>query len=1139
MNYPNRTLSGACLALAFAFTPVLLCAQRIASAAPDPATLAKYDRNHNGILDADERAAMEADAPKPIPVETRAAGTDGADVVTLSPFEVVSDQRGYYSSNTMSGTRFNSKIEDLGMPITVVTKEQMEDFAMLDINDIFNYTASTEGTGTFTDLTIDRNGSVADNVELDPANANRVRGIAAANVSVGNFETMGRTPVDPLAIDGVEVSRGPNANVFGLGSPAGTVNQVPASANLRRPRTQAQVRGDSYGGYRTSLDLNRPLVQDKLALRVSGAFQHDGYVRKPSGTNTVRYNGMIKYRPFKNTTLSASYSYYRLNGNRPNVVPPRDYISYWRDSGAATWDPVTQEVHLNGKTVGKFPSATGMPDYLLNTFTGSSRSQIFVDQAGLGYWTTPTSNSGTAPGSGGQPIRFVSSSGAAGIALGHVASQPLFTTTPSVSDQDLYDWESINLAAVNRIWDRTATTSANLDQVVFNTPRQSLFMQAAFLREDSMRYQRNLVSGLNQNGQSGQLIMDVNERLLDGTRNPYFLRPFIGTDQPREGYQPARWDTYRAQLAYKLDLTQEKNALRWLGLHQFTAYDEYKDRVNRSYSYRDVIADQHAWVPGANTRVAYFRYYVGDNQGYDVDYAPSQFAYGTYPFVWGNGVTGVFQHEPTKIDRGAYTGGASGGTNTVLKTYGAVLQSHFLGDRLVTTFGMREDKVYARFGVADSTAAPFINPDGLTYNFANINRWQNADWRFNSGKTKTSGFVVKPFRRLGFVDNLGKGSGASRFAGQVLGGLSLSYNKSDSFTPQTPAQDLFLRPLPNSSGEGEDYGFTLNLFDSKFVLRFNHYINKSLNARNGDANTIAQRVLRHDVSSADPFQLFDAAVDWITVANPNWTTAQIEAEAAKQIGISLELRDALRTQNPPIAATNDVYAKGNEIEINYNPTRFWTLAGSVTDTQSMTMNVSRSVQDYIDQRMPLWTTIKDPTIDPAVEPQQLWWTHNYGGSQTAAQNFATFVEAPYGVIREQEGKPKPQVRRYAAKLSTNVRLAGLTEHAFWKKFSVGGSLRWEDKGSIGFYGVQSLPATITALDPNRPIYDEAHTYIDAFVTYRTRLWRNKVGATFQLNARNIQESGRLQPIAAFPDGSISSYRIVDPRQFILTATFDL
>ncbi len=118
-------------------------------------------------------------------------------------------------------------------------------------------------------------------------------------------------------------------------------------------------------------------------------------------------------------------------------------------------------------------------------------------------------------------------------------------------------------------------------------------------------------------------------------------------------------------------------------------------------------------------------------------------------------------------------------------------------------------------------------------------------------------------------------------------------------------------------------------------------------------------------------------------------------------------------------------------------------------------------------------------------------------------------------------------------------MAGLTEHKILKQLTLGGALRWEDKGAIGYYGVQQLPATITDLDPNRPIYDKAHLYADAFIAYRTRLFANKVGTTFQLNVRNLQEGGRLQPISAYPNGRISGYRIVDPRQFILTATFDL
>src|SRR4051812_26199770 len=83
-------------------------------------------------------APATADATKkPVPVQTEpAANAPGSDeVVALSPFEVGSNNKGYYASSTMSGTRFNTKLEDLASSITVITKEQMSDFAMLDIND--------------------------------------------------------------------------------------------------------------------------------------------------------------------------------------------------------------------------------------------------------------------------------------------------------------------------------------------------------------------------------------------------------------------------------------------------------------------------------------------------------------------------------------------------------------------------------------------------------------------------------------------------------------------------------------------------------------------------------------------------------------------------------------------------------------------------------------------------------------------------------------------------------------------------------------------------------------------------------------------------------------------------------------------
>jgi hypothetical protein len=120
------------------------------------------------------------------PAPAAKTGTSGDVPVQLSPFEVTADVKGYFSGNTMSGTRLNSKLEDIGAAITVMTKEQMADFAMLDINDIFLHSVGTEGSGDYTDFAVNNAGSVSDNVQNNPRGANRVRGIGSANLSFGN-----------------------------------------------------------------------------------------------------------------------------------------------------------------------------------------------------------------------------------------------------------------------------------------------------------------------------------------------------------------------------------------------------------------------------------------------------------------------------------------------------------------------------------------------------------------------------------------------------------------------------------------------------------------------------------------------------------------------------------------------------------------------------------------------------------------------------------------------------------------------------------------------------------------------------------------------------------------------------------------
>ena len=344
-----------------------------------PAQLQRYDTNKNGRLDPSELSAMEADQKAAAAAPT-AAGASTADdsTVRLSPFEVNEANKGYYATNTMYGTRLNTKLEDLGSSISVVTKQQMSDFAMLDINDIFAYESGTEGTGNHTDFAIDRNGMVADNIQNNPQGANRVRGGSAANISMDNFATSGRVPIDPINIDAVEISRGPNSSIFGLGQGSGTVNTITASANLSRETSTVETRVDSTGGYRASLDLNRPLLRDKLAIRANTVYQHDAYRLKPAGAVERRYNFMVRAQPFKNTNIKASYQVYDFFGTRPNSLTPRDAVSYWEASGRPTWDPIATAVTVNGVTT--VAGSTTPLSLSLSSF--NARPALFVEPTG-------------------------------------------------------------------------------------------------------------------------------------------------------------------------------------------------------------------------------------------------------------------------------------------------------------------------------------------------------------------------------------------------------------------------------------------------------------------------------------------------------------------------------------------------------------------------------------------------------------------------------------------------------------------------------------------------------------------------------------------------------------------------------------
>ena len=1087
-------------------------------------------------------AASGADAAAQASNNVSEKSDESGAPVQLSPFEVRADNTGYHSSSVMSGTRLNSKIEDLASSISVVTKQQMLDFAMLDINDLFNYEASTEGTGNYTAISFDSSGQVTDEVQDDPHGSNRIRGMGRANIAMNNFATSGRVPIDPINIEAVEISRGPNSNIFGLGGGAGTVNLVAASANLARRSATAVVRFDDVGGWRRSLDLNYPLIRNKLAARGSAVFQRDGSSQKPAAFNTERYNVMLRAQPFSRTTIRGSYQRYNGLGNRPNAATLRDGVTYWQSLGGPTWDPVERTMTVNGVTT--FYGATNPP--LLAAPNGGDRGgAVYVEpDQGIVLWTikrTPAPNNANGPLNNGGQVRLLNSP-IEDVRVG----RPLFATYRTFADKSLYDYNKINLAAPNRLKDSSEIASVSADQIAVDGERHKLAFQYAWQREDSDRRNRNIIGKTLQAGSTNFIFVDVNSRLLDGRPNPFFLRPYIETAEPNTNHTTFRRDTHRLQGVYTLNLARQNSWLRWVGRHQLLGYYERRKTATNTFRFGDSMISDHPLYArpgtprqGAGTPIATranYRFYIGDAQGQNVEYAPGSIVHGDYTFRWFDAVTNQWIDDPATLGDALRTplSGARNGALVKIETKGAVLQSALLQDRLIFTGGVRTDEnknKYARPGATDP-----------------VNLWQvdyaamdgyEGNWDVRTGDTTTYGVVARPFRNWGPFKP-GERSALPDWAAGIISGLQLHCNRSESFAPEEKAINILLEDLGNPTSQQTEYGFSIHLSD-KLSFRVNRYKMEEKNSRRGGgAAELGTRMRRIDFEQATPtsagndHNLQEQASAWVTEQNPTWTAQQVAARVSQIMQLEPAVLDVLNST--AVDETMDLEGKGEEYELSFNPTRYWTLRLNAARQESTERSVARGVARWIDIRLPVWRSIIDPRTNTP------WFTTRYGpGNETAESYFNANVLRQLELQRATEGLARPQIREWRANLVTNYQLAGIAQNKHLKRMNVGGAVRWEDKGAIGYYGIPVNGDLAAAMryDPGRPVYDKAHTYVDAFVGYGVRFFGDKVRARFQVNGRNLQESGRLQPVGAYPTGEPHTFRIINPRTFIFTATFDL
>ncbi|MBK1878727.1 TonB-dependent receptor plug domain-containing protein [Pelagicoccus mobilis] len=267
---------------------------------------------------------------------------DEDEIFELSPFEVSgSDDTGYRATSTLAGSRIRTDIKDIASPISVITEQFLEDTGSHDNTDLLVYTTSTEVGGQQGNFGgMGNRQDISESAALVQPNANtRVRGLEAADNTRNFFLT--NIPWDDYNVDRVDISRGPNSILFGLGSPAGIINNQTIAAHMSGADNEVHVGFDKYGSIRFSFDTNKVLIEDQLAVRFAGLNNDKKFRQDSAFREDRRLYGTVTYEPKALSEALGGRSQFKLNyengdieSNNPRNLPPIDAISLWFEDEA-------------------------------------------------------------------------------------------------------------------------------------------------------------------------------------------------------------------------------------------------------------------------------------------------------------------------------------------------------------------------------------------------------------------------------------------------------------------------------------------------------------------------------------------------------------------------------------------------------------------------------------------------------------------------------------------------------------------------------------------------------------------------------------------------------------------------------------
>lgn len=241
----------------------------------------------------------------------------------MSPFEVnTTEDRGYRATNSISGTRLNTAIKDLPMPMEVITEDFLRDTGSTDLRQSLRYSSGIL-LQTQNDF-----GAPAGSFSTSPGKVNNPEGLTASpdqtHMKIRGFESESvlrdgfrrQHATDAVNISRIEVVRGPASLLYGVGNFGGVVNYL-VKQPLNERFTEFGASVGSHGLIRGTFDTTAPLLDSgRLAYRVTGAAQQAGSHTEFNDEDHFFVSPVFAWRPTPSTelVLDIEYGEQRIEG---------------------------------------------------------------------------------------------------------------------------------------------------------------------------------------------------------------------------------------------------------------------------------------------------------------------------------------------------------------------------------------------------------------------------------------------------------------------------------------------------------------------------------------------------------------------------------------------------------------------------------------------------------------------------------------------------------------------------------------------------------------------------------------------------------------------------------------------------------